>query len=388
MYLILLITVFAVAGSVFVVVYALSFQAIVNDIKYRTEGVRQYIIDTVNSDDIIAVGKSPDAALYVRERLMVTLGYLNNIVNLEQLYIAHFDEAGILHTSLDPGAGDILPTGELLDDLLRSISEVTLVTGDSIYRTEHGHIYTAFWPVIDVGGNVLGVVCMEFDVEGIYQSYKLMLFYSIGISLALVFLFSLVAYLYMSRSTENVYKTIAYLDLLTGYENRMAYEQRLTSCAGLIGQGNSIAILVFDLNNLKTVNDTFGHKYGDALIKNSADILAQHLGDPKSLFRIGGDEFAAVLVGRSWPELQQIQSDIRNEHRIIMGDIPFSCAVGMARFDKTGDSSIRDTMQRADDAMYEDKRLSKGYEQKVLDIDKEAKSNVSLLREHAKINTN
>jgi len=380
--------VFAVAGSVFAVVYVLSLQSLVNDIRYRTEGVRQYIIDTISADDIIAVNESQDSALYVREKLMVTLSYLNNVVNLQQLYIAHFDEVGNLYTSLDPGSGDILPTGRLLDDLTRSISEVTLVTGDSIYRTEHGHVYTAFWPVLDINGNVLGVVCMEFDAEEIFQSFRLMLFYSIGISLALVFLFSLVAYLYMSRSTENVYKTIAYLDLLTGFENRMAYEQRLSSCSELINQGSSIAILVFDLNNLKVVNDTFGHKYGDTLIKNSADILAKHLGDPKSLFRIGGDEFAAILVNHSWSELQKIQSDIRNENRIIMGEIPFSCAVGMARFDKTGDSTIRDTMQRADDAMYEDKRLSKGYEQKVLDIDKKAKSNVSLLREHAKITTN
>jgi len=142
--------------------------------------------------------------------------------------------------------------------------------------------------------------------------------------------------------------------------------------------------MIFDLNNLKVVNDAYGHKYGDTLIKNSADILASHLGDPKRLYRIGGDEFAAVLVDLAWPELQKILLNIRNDNRTVMDNMPFSCAAGMARFDKTGDRSVREAMQRADDAMYEDKRRSKGFRQKELDIDKAPKGNVALLREHAK----
>jgi len=384
MYIILFITVFAVAGGVFAIVCVLSFKSLVSDIRYRTEGVREYIVDAISVSDVTAVGDSPDRASSVRKSLMVTLERLNKIVNLKQLYIANFDEAGYLFTSLDRDEGDVLPSGRLLADLRRSADDVALVTGSSIYHTGHGSVYTAFWPVLDAGGSVLGVVCMEFDVEEIYQSYRLMLFYSIGISLALVVLFSIVAYLYMSRSTENIYKTIAYLDLLTGYENRMAYEQRLSACDGLAGQGESIAVMIFDLNNLKAVNDAYGHKFGDTLIKNSADILASHLGDPKRLYRIGGDEFAAVLVGLSWPELQKIQLNIRSDNRTVMEDMPFSCAVGMARFDKTGDRSVREAMQRADEAMYEDKRRSKGFMQKELDIDKVPKGNVALLREHAK----
>jgi len=384
MYIILFITVIAVAGGVFTIVCVLSFKALVSDIRYRTEGVREYIADTISVSDVTAVGDGSESASSVRESLMVTLQQLNNIVNLRQLYIAHFDKTGNLFTSLDPNQGDMLPSGKLLSDLKRSADEVVLVTGSSIYHTGHGSVYTAFWPVIDAGGSVLGVVCMEFDVEEIYRSYRLMLFYSIGISLTLVILFSIVAYLYMSRSTENVYKTIAYMDLLTGYENRMAYEQRLSACDYLDGQGESIAIMIFDLNNLKVVNDAYGHKFGDALIKNSADILALHLGDPKRLYRIGGDEFAAILVGLSWQELQNIQQNIRNDNRTVMEDMPFSCAVGMARFDKTGDRSVREAMQRADEAMYEDKRRSKGYTQKDLSIDKAPKGNVAILREHAK----
>jgi len=384
MYLILLITVFAVAGGVLAVVYAISFRALINDIKYRTEGVREYIVDAICVSDVTAVGDGLEAASTVRESLMVTLDHLNSIVNLKQLYIANFDDSGNLYTSLVPEAGDVLPSGRLLDDLKRSVDEVMLVTGSTIYHTGHGRVYTAFWPVIDTGGNVLGVVCMEFDVAEIYRSYKLMLIYSLGVSGSLVILFSIVAYLYMSRSTENIYKMIAYLDLLTGYENRMAYEQRLTACDVLAKQGESVAIMVFDLNNLKAVNDTCGHKSGDALIKNSADVLAYHLGRPEWLYRIGGDEFAAVLIGLSWGELQEIQENIRNDNRIVMDDMPFSCAVGMARFDRSGDKSIREAMQRADDAMYEDKRFSKGYGQKLLEIDKKDKSNVSLLREQAK----
>jgi diguanylate cyclase (GGDEF)-like protein len=384
MFIVLLVTVIAVSGSVYIIVYTFSFRAIVDDIRQRADGIRSYVMDSIAEEDVRAVGYDHYTTSDVRDRLMDTLHYLRRTVNLNQLYIARLDEHGGLHTSLLPEKGDLLPTGQLLDDLTKSIEDVQLVTSSGLYRTARGYVFTAFWPVLDYSYDVVGVVCMEFNVDGIYEAYRHTLFYSLGISLTVIVLLTVVAYLVMSKSTENIYKKLVYLDLLTGYENRMAFEQKLVACDGFAKRGDSVAIVVFYLTNLKLVNDAYGYELGDSFIKNTADVIAGHIGRPESLYRIGGDTFAAVLVGLSWNELQTIIENIKNDKRDVVKDFPFSCAVGMARLDRTGDTSVKDVLDRAEEAMLEDKQRYKPVVHKELEIDKEDNHIVDILRDHAR----
>jgi diguanylate cyclase (GGDEF)-like protein len=384
MFIVLLVTVITVSGTVYVIVYTFSFRAIVDDMRQRADGIRGYVMSTIAEEDVLTVGSDYAATDDVRDRLMVTLHYLRNTVNLNQLYIARFDGSGHLFTSLIPDKGDLLPAGQLLDDLTKSVEDVQLVTSNGLYRTARGHVFSAFWPVLDSNYDVIGVVCMEFNVDGIYESYRLTLFYSLGISLMVIVLLTVVAYLVLSKSTENIYKKLVYLDLLTGYENRMAFEQRLVACEEFVKKGDSIAIVVFYLLNLKMVNDTYGFETGDSFIKNTADVIAGHIGKPECVYRVGGEAFAAVLVGFSWSELQNIIESIKNDKREVIKDFPFSCAVGMARLDRTGDISVKDVLDRAENAMLEDKQRYRPIVHKELDIDKEDKHIVDVLRDQAR----
>lgn len=92
------------------------------------------------------------------------------------------------------------------------------------------------------------------------------------------------------RHTSAVHR-LAYRDLLTGLPNRAAF----TAAQG--GDARPSALLVIDLDNLKTVNDTFGHRAGDCLIQAAASRIQQSAA-PHAAFRLGGDEFA-VLVERT-----------------------------------------------------------------------------------------
>ena len=84
----------------------------------------------------------------------------------------------------------------------------------------------------------------------------------------------------------------AFTDTLTGHPNRAAYHAALSKLAG--SAAGSWALFVIDLDNLKVVNDTFGHHAGDTLLQVASDRIAAAI-RPDRMFRIGGDEFAVIL---------------------------------------------------------------------------------------------
>jgi diguanylate cyclase (GGDEF)-like protein len=381
MYLALIVAVLAVAASVFSITYTMSLRAIAGDIRLRTEGVGDYVLELLREHNIGDISEHSENGIAIRNILADTLNRFQPTTSLKQLYIARIDGNGIVQTTLDSASGGVIPSGQQLKDLERSVREVQTVSSSGIYRMEHGSIYSTFMPVINATGTVLGVVCIEYDASDIADSYRLMSLYSLGMSLSAIILFSLLAYLSMSRTTENAYKILAYIDLLTGYENRTAFEQQLRECDSCCRDVKSIAIMVFDLNHLKRVNDTLGHKAGDELIKNTADRIAHHLGDRNLLYRIGGDEFAAIIKDRSYTELQKVVNSIRSDRRDVIKDFPFSCAVGMSRYNQSEDRSVREALERADIAMYEDKKRRKSNDQKQLEIDKPEKDNIEKLRD-------
>jgi diguanylate cyclase (GGDEF)-like protein len=186
-----------------------------------------------------------------------------------------------------------------------------------------------------------------------------MAIYSLALSGALILLFSAIAYLSMNRVSEPFYKKLAYTDMLTGCENRLAFEQYLLECEANLENEPQITILVFDLNNLKVVNDTQGHKQGDLYLINTAKIIKDNLGDLGRLFRFGGDEFAAVIIGQPEAKIQNLLSAFNNEKRMAVKNQRFSCAVGAATYDKEQDKNLKEVLERADMLMYEEKKRQK-----------------------------
>ena len=362
MFIILFITVIAVAAGVFGIVYALSYSTTMNDIRQRANGVSSVIAAELTVEDIEAIADDSEAGALVRYRINELLDQLRGVGNLKHLYIAQVDENGQLCTSMSGmsiNGETYIPAGELADDLYRSIREQVQITGRGIYHTEHGSVFTIFWPVTNSQYQIIGVVGMEFDVNDVYNSYQRMAIYSLALSGALIVLFSIIAFLSMSRATEPFYKKLAYMDLLTGYENRMAFEQRLREAGAQRDRGKSVTMIIFDVNNLKSVNDTLGHKQGDAYLKNTADTLSQHIGSTGSLFRIGGDEFATIFIDAAAADVDKILVGIRTEKRQVIRNYQFSCACGAATFDKDVDKTMRDLFARADKEMYEDKKRQK-----------------------------
>jgi diguanylate cyclase (GGDEF)-like protein len=116
------------------------------------------------------------------------------------------------------------------------------------------------------------------------------------------------------------------------------------------------------LNQLKKTNDTYGHDVGDKLIVTAAKVISD-IFKRSPVFRIGGDEFLAVLRHRDLEACEKLfmQLDLECAKTFIdeKDEISISIARGFARFDPERDLYFNDVFKRADDAMYEHKRNSK-----------------------------
>ncbi len=153
---------------------------------------------------------------------------------------------------------------------------------------------------------------------------------------------------------------MAYKDSLTGAENKNAYENQLKELQEKVDNGTTeMSVIMVDVNNLKYVNDTYGHSKGDAYIIGCCDVIRRHCGN-SHIYRIGGDEFAVFLYGKEHANRRSIYAHIVSDYEYAFEDENsqpwdrYSAAVGMADYIDT-DESIADVVKRADSAMYQSK---------------------------------
>lgn len=146
-------------------------------------------------------------------------------------------------------------------------------------------------------------------------------------------------------------------DGLTGLYNKGKY---LTVSRDTYGNLDSIAIFNFDVNNLKLMNDKFGHEAGDRLIIKAANSIRKILNNRVHGYRMGGDEFLVVARNVSKTEADDIMSRWKSElERLNSANDNIDCVVaaGMAYGDKGYDYEL--LMKEADSAMYQDKKSKK-----------------------------
>ena len=158
---------------------------------------------------------------------------------------------------------------------------------------------------------------------------------------------------------EQRIREIAMQDGLTGLANRMAFNAYLDDCLQQAEKNNTkVAVLLFDFNRFKEVNDLFGHAAGDHILRHAANSIRSMLSEREFCARLGGDEF--VLVQNDSDE----SSSLELSRRIVEGlavalkwedkVIEASVTVGVALFPAHG-TSRQDLLANADLAMYRGK---------------------------------
>ena len=157
----------------------------------------------------------------------------------------------------------------------------------------------------------------------------------------------------------------AFVDSLTSVRNKAAYTDFIQKLQERLEKGDKIdfAIGIFDCNDLKKVNDQFGHDKGDIYLKNACRLICVVF-DHSPVFRLGGDEFAVFLQNNDFNNREDLvslftnrQSEINEAAENKWDEV--HVAFGIAVYDPGLDVAVNDTVRRADKIMYENKRKEK-----------------------------
>lgn len=165
-----------------------------------------------------------------------------------------------------------------------------------------------------------------------------------------------------ARESE-IYRKLAFTDELTGLSNRTAFREELERRMEpdkTSGKIRPTVVYMFDLNDLKKCNDTYGHDFGDRYIRMAADTLKKIFAEEGKCYRIGGDEFCAWAPYTSVDEIKEKLGLLEQEVQELNKKgfvVTVSIAVGYAIYEEDEDGGgLYSTMKRADAMMYEKKQ--------------------------------
>lgn len=151
---------------------------------------------------------------------------------------------------------------------------------------------------------------------------------------------------------------LAVMDTLTKVGNKNAYFEKVKLLEDSITDGEAeFAIAVFDLNGLKTINDTRGHEVGDLAIAKAAEALRNVFG-AENIYRIGGDEFIALQGGKSEENMRELFRQLdRTIEKANETDpnLQIGVSKGFSVYTPGIDKDYKEVMRQADEAMYADK---------------------------------
>ncbi|MCR5646895.1 MAG: GGDEF domain-containing protein [Acholeplasmatales bacterium] len=153
------------------------------------------------------------------------------------------------------------------------------------------------------------------------------------------------------KEFENELRTVAEIDSLTKLPNRYCYNEFLKK---IPEEEKSVCVFLFDINNLKYVNDTFGHSKGDELIKNASLCIKECFLDTKgkNCYRIGGDEFVATLDNITKENIDDYIQAFQDRQK----ELNVSIAMGYAYTDNIKNVGYEKLIIRADKNMYKNKK--------------------------------
>ena len=152
---------------------------------------------------------------------------------------------------------------------------------------------------------------------------------------------------------------LAYKDALTGVGSKLAYDQQKLKLTEEMRQGTArYGIVMVDMNDLKRMNDTYGHERGNDAIRKTCSLICDVFAH-SPVYRFGGDEFVVVVKGRDYDNIEEL---IQKFHEAVRasGGQPWekvNAAVGYALYN--GEDTVDDVFRSADHLMYEQKKEMK-----------------------------
>lgn len=166
----------------------------------------------------------------------------------------------------------------------------------------------------------------------------------------------------LGKRSETV-KQMAYFDMLTQVYNRTALNEDMEKYEKTKKEKKNFGIVVFDVNNLKWVNDNLGHLAGDKLLQDSAAVIRDGFEGYGKTYRFGGDEFVVVMEDGAKEKysfgILQMEKLLAKHNEKVKKDEKISIAYGVAYYDGSDEQTLWQVHENADCNMYQRKREMK-----------------------------
>ena len=151
-------------------------------------------------------------------------------------------------------------------------------------------------------------------------------------------------------------------DALTGVANRRAFVRQLTRMIAFTHRyGVPASVVYFDLNNMKHINDAYGHPAGDAALRHVADVVRDNIRSSDVVGRLGGDEFGVILAQTDWQQAHGKAATLAAAIAAIplrWGEIAISVSTAWGVYAFAGGEDPQHAIEAADRAMYQQKRAA------------------------------
>ncbi len=363
-----LVTVLVVLSCAVVYYYAYSqsYTQMINSLKDRVNSIAVYVDKNIPSLIFTEITEPTDMSLPAYREAQAFLSEVREISSSQYLYTATKNNKGELIYHIDglpEEDSDFRKPGDLIEpdfqaDLAQALSGKIVMPG-VIKNTEWGDVFVAYYPIHnDDSTRIIGAIGIEFPANREYKAFQQIRYITpIIILITCLIAFFTSRYLFKRISNPH-FKDLSNTDFLTGLKNRNAFSVDIENLIQA-GKTNKHALVLADLNSLKTVNDQFGHKMGDEYIKFFGEALKTHENINSISYRIGGDEFAVFFIDTTQSEIEDFISAVKLElKKRAEAAIPFcSVAIGYAISDKLTHETWEITQINADKALYNDKRI-------------------------------
>ena len=348
---------------IFLINYGLSYNNMIMDLKHRSTNLHDYLEKYLDADMFSELNVKEDDGLVLYQNSRLRLEGARNAAGVRYLYTAKVTDKGqfiYLVDGLPTDSPDFRYVGdpieaECIPDMKRALSGETVFPNE-INKTTWGPVFISYFPMHD-GDKVIEVLGIEFDATSQYNTYRLMKITTPIVLLLSCIAAAVVAVLMFRRISNPLYKDLSNTDMLTGLKNRNAFEVDLHNWDQYEGK-KELAILSFDLDRLKDVNDIYGHAKGDEYLILGSSIIGEALYGKYVLYRIGGDEFVAVIQNGKPEEVDGMFREIgvMAEQESRNQGYEVSISSGYAFYDPEQDKKLADTLRRSDAWMYRNKR--------------------------------
>lgn len=341
-----------------------TYEDMINSLKERVFSIHSHLVNTMDSSTFSELNSIEDEEKESYKELKQILDNVKEVTGVRYLYTAKKTESGefiYVVDGLNYDAADFRHPGDPIEpEICRDMERALLgevVLPKDIKKTEWGKIFITYFPIYD-GETVVGVLGIEFEAGHQYNTYRMLKIITPIIAIIVCLIAMKAATVMFKRISNPTYQDLYNTDMLSQLKNRNAYDTDIQNMYAM-GRLEAVGMIAMDLNNLKYVNDHMGHSAGDQYIQYASTAFKKAAGETGVAYRVGGDEFIMVIREATKETLEACMNNIRSEFEKMRFkcDKRLSIAMGCALYETGVDKDLYDTGKRADDLMYEDKKL-------------------------------